>query len=97
MGRRRSPRGGAFTPFPGPPASVVGPPVTDADTYPNGSLFYPPADVNGRVVAQAGKKVFLSRDDGTTWTSVALPPGNAELVSPPALPTPTPAYCSPND
>ena len=36
-------------------------------------LFYPPVDVNGTVVAQAGQSVFMSTDSGTNWTEVALP------------------------
>ena len=70
--------------------------MPDADTYPDGSLFYPPADVSGHVVAQAGKKVFLSVDDGTTWKSVALPLGAQELASALVLATPTLAYCGTN-
>ena len=47
-----------------------GPP---ADNYPDGALFYPPLDVNGAVVVQAGKTVYISSDCGTNWTTVALP------------------------
>lgn len=37
-------------------------------------LFYPPVEVNARVVVKAGEVVFLSSDSGTTWTKVALSP-----------------------
>lgn len=39
------------------------------------SLFYPPLEVNGNVVAQAGQSVFISTNTGTTWTEIALPSG----------------------
>jgi hypothetical protein len=47
--------------------------VPDSQNYPDGALFYPPLDVNGKVVAQAGKSVYISIDSGTTWKVVALP------------------------
>ncbi len=38
-------------------------------------LFYPPLEVNGNTVAQAGQSVFVSRNNGTEWREVALPTG----------------------
>ena len=38
-------------------------------------LFYPPLEVNGTTVAQAGQSVYVSRNGGTNWTNVALPAG----------------------
>lgn len=37
------------------------------------SLFYPPLDVAGTTVAQAGTSVFVSRDKGASWNGVPLP------------------------
>jgi hypothetical protein len=36
-------------------------------------LFYPPMEVRGRVVVQAGFEVFISSDGGDSWSTVALP------------------------
>jgi photosystem II stability/assembly factor-like uncharacterized protein len=92
MGLARSTRGGGWNTFPD-----VGPAVTKADDYPGNALFYPPVEVHGRVVAQAGKRVFLSNDDGTHWSSiVALPLGKRELASALAMPSPTRVYCGTN-
>jgi hypothetical protein len=52
--------------------SWIGPNV--ATTYQ--ALFYPPIEVNGDIVAQAGQSVFISRDRGTNWTEKVLPAGN---------------------
>ncbi len=43
------------------------------------SSFYAPVEVNGATVAQAGQSVFVSRDQGTTWTEVLLPAGTAGM------------------
>ena len=43
----------------------------DKDAY--GQLFYPPTEASGAVVAQAGESVFISRDNGVSFTEVALP------------------------
>lgn len=37
------------------------------------ALFYPPMEVNGSVVARAGQSLFMSNNNGTNWTEVALP------------------------
>ncbi|HVG45811.1 MAG TPA: hypothetical protein VM890_13815, partial [Longimicrobium sp.] len=39
------------------------------------ALFYPPLDVGGKTVAQAGQTVFVSANQGTSWTNVPLPAG----------------------
>ena len=39
------------------------------------ALFYPPMEVANNTVAQAGQSVFISRNQGTTWTEVGLPGG----------------------
>jgi hypothetical protein len=44
----------------------VSPPI--ADDY--DSLFYPPMDVRGALVAKAGVTLFVSEDSGDTWTEV---------------------------
>jgi photosystem II stability/assembly factor-like uncharacterized protein len=97
MGVARSTKGGDWNSFTGPPDYTVGPPFAEADTYPAGSLFYPPVDVNGRVVAQAGKSIFFSNNDGTSWTSVPLNLGRGEFASALVLATATRAYCGTND
>ena len=66
MGMERSTVGGAWGSWnwvgPNPPA-----------TY--NALFYPPVEVNGTTVCQAGESAFISTDAGGTWTEVALPAG----------------------
>lgn len=37
------------------------------------TLFYPPSDVSGHTVAQAGEAVFISANAGTQWARVDLP------------------------
>jgi hypothetical protein len=64
----------------------IGPNVPDSDNYDAGALFYPPVEVNGRVVAQAGRTVYISTDAGTNWDSVPLP-AVAGLASALAIPT----------
>ena len=47
----------------------IGPPIP-----PNyGALFYPPMGNNGDLIAQGGQSVFISRNNGTNWSEVALP------------------------
>ena len=91
MGIARSVEGGSWESWTGPPNFVIGPPVSQADDYPNGALFYPPVEVNGPVVVQAGRAVFISRNDGNTWTRVGLPSG-AGVASALAIPTATRIY-----
>jgi photosystem II stability/assembly factor-like uncharacterized protein len=66
MGMERSTTGGGWGSWswigPNPPAGYS-------------ALFYPPLDVNGDVVAQAGSSVFISTNTGTSFTSVNLPAG----------------------
>ena len=49
-----------------------GPVVTPADE----GIFYPPMEVNGDLVAQAGSVVFLRRHISNKWEQVRLPGGN---------------------
>jgi photosystem II stability/assembly factor-like uncharacterized protein len=86
MGMERSTRGGTWETW-----NWVGPNVPDNKNYPGGALFYPPLEVNGQVVAQAGKSVYISRNSGTNWTEVPLP-GNAGLASALAIPSTTQVY-----
>jgi hypothetical protein len=66
MGMERSTSGGGEGTW-----SAVGPfPAAGYD-----SLFYPPLEVNGATVAQAGQTVFVSADQGTSWAEVALNAG----------------------
>ncbi len=39
------------------------------------NLFYPPMESCNDTIAQAGSSAYISRDNGTNWTSVALPVG----------------------
>jgi photosystem II stability/assembly factor-like uncharacterized protein len=43
--------------------------------YPDGypALFYPPMDANGSAVAKAGSTVWVSGDEGQSWSEVLLP------------------------
>lgn len=52
--------------------------------------FYPPMEVNGPVVAQAGQSVFVSTNMGTTFTEVALP--GTVMASALDIPTATRIY-----
>lgn len=45
------------------------------------ALFYPPMDVQGRVVAKAGQSIFVSADLGASWAEVQFPRVQGELVS----------------
>jgi hypothetical protein len=66
MGMERSTTKGSFGSF-----SWIGPNV------PNNyqALFYPPMESCNDVIAQAGQSVFVSRNDGTNFTEIALPTG----------------------
>ena len=64
MGVQRSTRGGDFGSW-----SSVGPSVPPSYR----ALFYPPTDSESGSLAQAGQSLFVSRDDGATWSEVALP------------------------
>jgi photosystem II stability/assembly factor-like uncharacterized protein len=70
MGMERSAAGGAWNSW-----SWVGPDVADSENYRAGALFYPPVEVLGTVVAQAGKSVFISRSlgDPGSWLQIPLP------------------------
>lgn len=50
------------------------------------ALFYPPLETRGASVAQGGQSVFVSRNNGTNWTEVALPAGC--VASAMEMPTP---------
>jgi photosystem II stability/assembly factor-like uncharacterized protein len=80
MGMDRSTSGGGWGTW-----SWTPPPVPSGYN----ALFYPPLEVNGSVIAQAGQSVFISTNNGTTWTNVALPSGVASAL---AIPTPTRVY-----
>lgn len=77
MGMERSTTKGNFGSF-----GWIGPNVPN--TYQ--ALFYPPLETRGSTVAQAGESVFVSRNSGTAWTSVALPAGC--VASTMEMPTP---------
>ncbi len=97
MGIARSTKGGNWSSWTGAPDWVVGPPVGSNDDYPNGSLFYPPVEVNGGVLVQAGRKIFISSDSGTSWGSVSLPGLlNREMSSALAAPSTTRIYAGTN-
>jgi photosystem II stability/assembly factor-like uncharacterized protein len=85
MGMERSTKGGGWGTW-----DWIGPNVDEADNYrPRnpGALFYPPLEVNNRLVVQAGRAVFISTNAGNTWpTRIALP-GVAGLASALAVPT----------
>ena len=50
------------------------------------SLFYPPLEVNGSLVVQAGSSVFASLDDAQSFEAIALPQaaGNASALAVPS-------------
>jgi photosystem II stability/assembly factor-like uncharacterized protein len=96
MGVAKSTKGGDWNSFTGPPDFVIGPPVAAGETYPKGSLFYPPVEVNGRVIAQAGNRVFISSNAGADWTRVSLPVTGGELASALAIPSATRVYAGTN-
>ncbi len=81
MGMERSTSGGGWGSW-----DWIGPNVGDYS-----SLFYPPMEVNGSVVAQAGQTVFVSSNGGTAFSEVTLP--NAQgIASALAIPTSTRVY-----
>ncbi len=86
MGMERSTTGGSWDSW-----KWIFPEVPAEDDYDAGALFYPPVEVNGRVVAQAGRTVYISIDTGDTWNTVALP-GVAGLASALAIPTTSRIY-----
>jgi photosystem II stability/assembly factor-like uncharacterized protein len=92
MGIARSNEGGAWASWPPPQHPTIGPPAAVSENYPNGALFYPPVEANGPVLAQAGNKLFVSRDNGSNWTKVSLPVANRELASALVMPTATRIY-----
>jgi hypothetical protein len=54
-------------------------------------LFYPPLEVNGEVVAKAGQIVYISRNSGAEWKTIALAQpqsGRPSVASALAIPTP---------
>lgn len=67
MGMERSRRGGSWGTWTG-----VGPTVPASYR----SLFYPPVEASGRIVAQAGTSLFVSRDEGAHWQQLNLPAGS---------------------
>ena len=64
MGIERSTTGGGWGSW-----SDIGPFVPDGYS----SLFYPPVEVRGSVVAQAGTTVFVSSNNGNTYFEAELP------------------------
>jgi hypothetical protein len=50
------------------------------------ALFFQPMETLGTTVSQAGQSVYVSRNNGTNWTAVALP---AEWIAS-AMEMPTP-------
>ncbi len=80
MGMERSTTGGGWGSWawigPTPPAG-------------HSALFYPPLEVNGNLVVQAGSRIFLSTDAGTTWNSVALPASGTQISVATALAAPS--------
>lgn len=88
MGMVRSNRGGGWDTW---TDELIGPPADTDQDYPDGALFYPPLEVNGRVIVQAGRTVFISSDGGTNWVGRDLP-GNAGWASAITIPTTTRIY-----
>ena len=71
MGMERSTTGGDWGSF-----AWIGPNVPN--TYQ--ALFYPPLEVNGSTIAQAGQSLFASHDQGNNFTEVSLPGGVATTM-----------------
>jgi photosystem II stability/assembly factor-like uncharacterized protein len=82
MGMERSRQGGRWGSW-----TWVGP----DPPYSYAALFYPPVEVNGRVVAQAGASVYVSLDEGRRWTNVRFP-ATAGVATALAIPTPRRIY-----
>jgi photosystem II stability/assembly factor-like uncharacterized protein len=55
------------------------------------SLFYPPLEAQGPVIAQAGENVFISADHGDTWTRIPLPAGSG-VATTMTIPSPDRIY-----
>ena len=68
MGLERSDTGGGWGSW-----RSIGPNLSDNKHKGYGTLFYPPFDVKGTVIAQAGESVFISSDAGDDWQEVILP------------------------
>ena len=66
MGMERSTTKGNFGSF-----SWIGPSVPNSYQ----ALFYPPMEGCNEVIAQAGQSIFVSRNNGTNFTEIALPAG----------------------
>jgi photosystem II stability/assembly factor-like uncharacterized protein len=86
MGMLRSTRGGGWASW-----RSIGPNVPDSEDYPNGALFYPPVEVNGNVVVQAGRSVWINAGTGTQWRQIPLP-SQAGVATVLAIPTATRIY-----
>ena len=74
MGMDRSTAGGASGTW-----NWIGPQVAAGYS----SLFYPPLEVHGTTVAQAGESVFISRDSGSNWQEIGLGGGVATAMHAP--------------
>jgi photosystem II stability/assembly factor-like uncharacterized protein len=87
MALERSTAGGGWGTWADDPVLSVPP----AEDYPNGAEFYPPLDVNGPIMARAGKTVYLSTDSGSNWDEQPLPSaaGHATAL---AVPSATRVY-----
>lgn len=68
MGMERSEDGGGWGTW-----DYIGPFVSSSENYPGGALFYPPVEVHGSLVVQAGRMVRLSSDLGERWRKIRLP------------------------
>lgn len=88
MGMERSRRGGSWESW-----DWIGPNVPAAQNYPSGALFYPPMELNGQLVAQAGRTVYVNSGTGFTWEPVPLP-GTAGVATALALPSDTRIYAA---
>ena len=58
------------------------------------NLFYPPVEVNNDTVAMAGSTVYISRNQGTSWTNVPLAAGTASAMY---MPNPNNVYVGTTD
>lgn len=85
MGMERSTTKGNFGSF-----AWIGPDVPAGYN----ALFYPPVEVNNDTVAMAGQSVYISRNQGTAWTEVALAAGVASAMY---LPNPNTVFVGTTD
>ena len=53
------------------------------------SLFYPPLEASGSIVARAGTSVMISDDEGQSWQEVSLPTAAQALASAMTFASPT--------